>query len=135
MEPNDGTCFSNVQVGWNLNPYCLIPSLTSCKTMFNFNVHKVLSCNYARKHCLLIQIPKMVHRCLSINSNLLLIQAENSASRIIANNRGTIIAESNENGRGRGRRWGLGNPAGLETEPTCTGQEESPGLYVQPREL
>lgn len=83
----ESTCFSNVQVRWNLNPYCLFPSLTSCKTMLHFNVHKVLSCNYARKHCLLIQIPKMVHRCLSTNSNPLLIQAENSASLIIANNR------------------------------------------------
>ena len=136
VEPTESTWFNNVQVGWNLNLYCLFPSLTSCKTMFNFNLHKVLSCNYARKHCLLIQIPKMVHRCLSTNSNPLLIQAENSTflNRQLSR-RVIIIAESNENGRRRGRRWGFGNPAGLETEPTCTGQEESPGLYVQPREL
>ena len=110
MEPNDGTCFNNVQVGWNLNPYCLFPSLTSCKTMFNFNVHKVLSCNYARKHCLLIQIPKMVHRCLSTNSNPLLIQAENSASLIIANNRVAVQlllkVMKMVAGGGGGRGWG-----------------------------
>ena len=127
MEPTESTCFNNVQVGWNSNPYCLFPSLTSCKTMFNFNVHKVLSCNYARKHCLLIQIPKMVHRCLSTNSNPLLIQAENSTllNRELSRIRNVIIiAESNENGRGLGQRWGL-RALGTRNHPGFTSSLEN----------
>ena len=64
VEPTESTCFNNVQVGWNLNPYCLFPSLTSCKTMFNmFNMFKtapLLNRELSRNVIIIVKVTKMV---------------------------------------------------------------------------
>ena len=76
-------------------------------------------------HCLLIQIPKMVHRCLSINSNLLLIQAENSANNRVAVQLLLKVMKMVAGGGGGG---GWGTRPGWKPSLRAPGKRNHPGF-------